>query len=262
MVLSCRQTTSGTRYGRRRRCVGCYVRGLYAQAVTGNGMCHDDMSSMHGISICHVDMSLPYVMLSACLSADEVPHPTLEQQDGNACMRWSLAHLAQSWELKCITRENNHKYTRKKSQVCQTILVIAHFMRHHTCDRYLRFFRVYLRFAPYLRYLFDKHTCDLNRKYVSQNRKYGGPKGPNAHISQVCQGVADAKIASMSKTNRKYVKDKARINRKYAKDESQVCQGQITSMPRTNHKYVKDKSQVVKDKSQVCQQKISQVCYL
>ena len=166
------------------------------------------------------------------------------------------------WPLRCITRENNRKYTRKKSQVCQTILVIAHFMRHHTCDRYLRFFRVYLRFAPYLRYLFDKHTCDLNRKYVSQNRKYGGPKGPNAHISQVCQGVADAKIASMSKTNRKYVKDKARINRKYAKDESQVCQGQITSMPRTNHKYVKDKSQVVKDKSQVCQQKISQVCYL
>ena len=136
--------------------------------------------------------------------------------------------------MRIITRENNRKYTRKKSQVCQTILVIAHFLRHHTCDRYLRFFLVYLRFAPYLRYLFDKHTCDLNRKYVSQNRKYGGPKGPNAHISQVCQGVAHANIASMSKTKRGRITSMSRTNRKYVKDESQVCQRQITSMSKTN----------------------------
>ena len=103
---------------------------------------------------------------------------------------WSLVKE----ELICIiTRENNRKYTWKKSQVCQTILAISNSMRHHTCDCYLRFFRVYLRFVSYLRYFFLKHTCDLNRKYAlkkniasmiqiastrekiaSSNRKYGG----------------------------------------------------------------------------------------
>ena len=72
-----------------------------------------------------------------------------------------------------ITRETNRKYTWKKSQVCQTILAISNSLRHHTCDCYLRFFRVYLRFVSYLRYIFLNHTCDLNRKYAEQNRKYG-----------------------------------------------------------------------------------------
>ena len=42
-----------------------------------------------------------------------------------------------------ITRENNRKYMRKKSQVHQTMLVISKFLRHHACDYYLRCFRVY-----------------------------------------------------------------------------------------------------------------------
>ena len=94
-----------------------------------------------------------------------------------------------------ITWEKNRKYIHKKSQVCQIILAISKFLRHHTCDFYLRFFQVYLRFHAYLRYFVRNHTCDLNRKYGSRNRKYGGPKGPLVHNiasmprikSQVCQ---------------------------------------------------------------------------
>ena len=87
-----------------------------------------------------------------------------------------------------ITWEKNHKYIHKKSQVCQTILVISRFLCHHTCDYYLRYFRLYLCFSfkTYFWYFFLKYTCDLHRKYVSQNHKYGVQKRPNVYISQVC----------------------------------------------------------------------------
>ena len=145
---------------------------------------------------------------------------------------WSV-DLVRLWCecMWCIAREKHRKYTRKKSQVCHSILAILKSLRHHTCEAYLRNFHAYLRYSAYLRFLTFYHTCDFFRKYARQNRKYGPkndqkwPKSQvcHVHISQVCHGH----FASMPWTFRKYAMDISQV----CHDISQVCHGHFASMP-------------------------------